>query len=207
MKCDKKRTDRFRWRSTQYKGKGTDMYKFRAMVVAIATCIGTSAANASFIGDSVSCAIATSSFNFFASCSPTSAVVDGGTEFVVNTTAGVDYKWGMDIGASSVIFRDNSVGGTDGYHGTINLTDFDWVGGSAIITGIANFATTVTRGISASDISFTADSITIDATYSNWTPGQQLSFDIVTNAVPEPASLFLVSVGVLGLGLSRRKKA
>jgi hypothetical protein len=126
--------------------------------------------------------------------------VGAGAEFDVLTPAG-GYHWSVDIGANSIVFTDLSPGSSQGGHGMVFLTGFD-----TSITGISNFATTASLGITASDVTFTATSITIDARNSNWSTNQYLSFDVVTADIPEPASLALVGMALLGLGISRTRK-
>jgi len=164
-----------------------------------ALALYTTTAQAAFIGESIECA----SDGFFTGCNPTNAVVGGGIEFDIETPI-AGYHWSLDIGENSVIFQDLSTGGSFGGHGQIFLTGFDF----NIITGIENFFTDVSTGIAATDVSFTSDSITIDARSSNWQSLQLLSFDVVTStsSVPEPTSMALLGLGVAGLGFSRKKK-
>jgi hypothetical protein len=72
------------------------------------------------------------------------------------------------------------------------------------IAGVANFTTTNTSGISDSDVSFTAHSVTFQLGSSIWAAsGGTASFNLVISPVTEPTSVTLLGIafGVLGLSL------
>lgn len=163
-----------------------------SLILAFSMAIFSGTSQASFIGDTVQCA----SDGFWAvGCNPASATIGAGIEFdVLGIASG--YHWSLDLGANSVVFKSLSPTQVNGGLGKVYLTGFD----QESIIGITNFATDTWFGIEASDITFTSNSITIDANSSGWLPGQQLSFDI---AVPEPATLSLLALGIAGFRLSR----
>jgi hypothetical protein len=168
----------------------------RTLIAAFVALVCAGSAQASLVGNTVSCA----STGFFTGCSPSNATVGAGVEFDVLSPVG-GYHWSVDIGANSVVFTDLAPGSSSGGHGVVFLTGFD-----APILGISNFATNATSGITTSDVTFTSTSITIDAQNSSWSSNQFISFNVVTADIPEPASLALVGLALVGLGVSRSRK-
>jgi len=177
------------------------MKVFRAIITGFVVSIFSGTTNAALIGDTVTLTgntVQCVSDGFFAyGCNPASTTIGGGIEFDIAGLA-PSYHWSLDIGANSLVFKDLSPGNVNGGIGKVYLTGFD-----SVISGISNFATDAWFGIDASDITFTSNSITIDATNSGWMPDQQLSFDIT--AIPEPATLTLAALGLAGIAARRRK--
>ena len=175
------------------------------LALPIILCVGT--ARAALIGDTVQCAV-TGIFQPTCGLSNT-AVVGPGPEFVF---AEPDFSGDLltiDIGASSITIQ--TIGFSLGFDpGTsIILSDLDWVGMNGAIVGIENFSTSGTIDIEASDVSFTANSITFDLSESAW-DGNVVGiaeWDLVVTHVPVPPALLLFGSGLLGLvSMATRKK-
>ena len=114
----------------------------------------------------------------------------------------------IDIGASHITVQ--TLGFQLGYdpNTSIILSDLDWVGLSGEIIGIANFSTSGTTGIADFDVSFTAHSVTFDLSDSGWDLGGAgiAQWDLVTShRIPEPTTLALFCLGLVGLGFTRKK--
>jgi hypothetical protein len=162
---------------------------------------GPMAANATLIGDTVGCGITPSLW----ACSASSAVVGAGNEFSLLLVGNA--RFGVDIGANSVTltFLDSNELMT-GAGELLTLSGLDFSGGHTI-TGISNL---VFSGVSVFDLSwitYTGNSVAIRLSGTRYSPGAYVSFDLLTNAVPEPGSLGLLGVGFAALGLTRRRKA
>ena len=174
----------------------------RALLTA-AVLTFSSAAQASLIGDTVTCSFAGTG----ATCSTPSAVVlPAAPEFTINNPTPL---FTIDIGASSITISLD-VPRTTVTFGSLSqvltLGSLDDPAGDII--GIANFTTALTTGIAASDVSFTADSVSFTFTNSGWQSGSVAAFDVVFTgaAVPEPSSLGLIGLAVGLLGVIRRRK-
>ena len=174
------------------------------------------AAQASLLGQTVTCS-SESLFNLSCS-SPTATVTDGGTpEFELQSSSG-SALFGIDVSGDSVLMTgltSLAIGGPN----LLTLGDLIWVNDpGATITGITNFLVSgvteqfvgIGDGLVESDVSFAANSVTIDYTSTDWSDGAFVSFDLVTthSALPEPATLALFGLGLAGLGfVARRRRA
>ncbi|WP_245306199.1 VPLPA-CTERM sorting domain-containing protein [Roseovarius aestuariivivens] len=154
-------------------------------------------------GDTVSCGIVSTGPW---SCSTSTALVGMGSEFTLQFFG--NDLFSVDIAASSIRldFVSGSLGAGAGE--LLTFSDLDFTPASNIV-GIGNFQTTALFGVQASDVSFTADSVSFDFNGTDWRNGQFVSFDLVTaqtGVVPLPAGLPLLLAGLGGLGLLARRK-
>lgn len=182
-------------------------HNLAALAATATLMLSAGTASASLIGDSVSCA--TNGAGGY-SCDAPTAVVGGASEFTLNGPPGAVFD--VNIGADDILVTFIFGGGVSlGSPVTLMLSDLDWVGSPlGEIVGIANFATTATAGITASDVTFGAHSVDIVlGSGTTWAQNQFLSFDLVTSdpsAVPLPATLPLVVLGLAGLGVASRRR-
>ena len=174
------------------------------------------AAKASLLGQTVTCSNASP---FPIACSsPTATVTDGsGPEFQLELTfEDPSPVWDIDISGESVRMTTFSLR-LAGAANSVTLGDLIWANDpGATITGITNFLvsgveprnTPLSDGLVESDVSFTANSVTIDYGLTAWSPGGFVSFDLVTthSALPEPGTLALFGLGLAGLGLAARRR-
>ena len=182
-------------------------------LLAVGLLAGPTAANATLIGDTVGCGI--SSLEIWA-CSPTTAVVGGSQEFLLNIFLNgtnepprTDIALGVDLGANSARISnatpfDQAFG--LGAEEILILLDLDFSGGGTIV-GITNLIVSGALFLDISDITFTGHSVQVNLHGSEWGSSSFVSFDFVTGTVPEPGTLALLGLGLLGLGFTRRRRA
>jgi hypothetical protein len=165
-------------------------------------------AQATLIGDTVDCAVTSTSTW---SCDTGSAIVGAGTEFSLNFDRREFFQ--VDLGASSVLMDYTAGGGLQtGANEVLILSDLDWVGTLGSIVGISNFLTAGTTGIDITDVMFSDHEVRVDFNSGFFASGDNtfISFDLEVQHevqhVPEPTTLSLLSLGLVGLGAARRKK-
>jgi hypothetical protein len=164
------------------------------------------AAEASLIGDSVTCTYSSPLLQLKTCLSPT-AIVGAGVEFEVGNIfeGNPSSDFTVDLAASSITLTTTTLGGhgfgSAGLHavfGDLDSSLGDIVDVSVSVNGAF--------GIDASDVGFTADSVTINLDNSLWTVGDNVVISLIfENAatVPVPTTLFLLGSVVTGLGAVR----
>lgn len=168
---------------------------------AVALCLATSA-NATLIGDEVTCSIDGLGNGEFYNCSTTTETVGAGSEFDIERRG--DPRWAIDIDADSITYS-LLTSAVSAAPDAIILSGLDWVGmPMGEIIGI-EFSQTGTN-LTAAASSFTADSVTLNLS-GIWQANSFVAIDLITSdALPEPGTLALFGLGLAGLGLVARRR-
>ena len=132
----------------------------------------------------------------------TQTVVDGGDpEFLEQGLGGLS----LDITADSIIWNTGNNIGTYGADPHFYLiSDLDLVGGILDI----NFTVSGITGLTESDVTFGFDWVRVDIASMATVADAFWDIGLISRSVsaPEPSTLLLLSLGLLGIGFMRTKK-
>lgn len=164
------------------------------------------AANATLIGDTV---LLENKFGTFGSTLNTlNYVVQEGVGDIVSFPPGVCGTdcYTVDIEASSVLIQyiANNFWSAADFNG-LAITDLDWIGGPGIVTDLTtdtNFA-----GWTDDRATFGDDWVAFNWESLSFTTDTFFNVELTTVHVPEPTTLALMTLGIAGVGYSRKKRA
>jgi hypothetical protein len=173
--------------------------------------------NATLIGDSVEATINGSSV-FTVNNDFGTGVVGLGVDLTANATDVFLQNWnftvdvfdsGFSLGWTETTKADqfgNISGSSDLL--SITISDFDWIGPQLNISNVILDSFNSSSGNSNTLFSFTNDSVTVN--FSAMNNSDMYTFNIDTtpavNAVPEPSTLAIFALGMIGLASRRYKK-
>jgi uncharacterized protein (TIGR03382 family) len=195
----------FAWKPGQQRTTKENKHMFKAKFSAILMLAGLAAlaapaVHASLIGDTVGCNI-TGGGSFTCDTS-TATVQDPGNEFFVGGGQFIS----VDI-ASSTISLDFLVTGSLGAT-IINLTGLDWVDmplGEILDVQLTSNSGVI--GLDAGDLTFGAHNVSINLIDTEFQAGASALITLVTShTVPVTGILPLLGLGIVSLGLARRRR-
>ena len=172
----------------------SQMLRTLAVGAAAVLLFVTTPAHASLLGDSVTCAASS------ITCNQPTATVGAGSEFVIFFL--INNLLEVDIDESSITVANIFAGDLPFFVGP-SLTVGDLDSSLGDITSIDIFFFNVL----GAEVTFTADSVTVDASNSFWFSGSRIVIELTfenQQQVPAPATVILLAAG-LGLAAWRRR--
>ena len=176
----------------------------------VAVLLSPMAANADFIGDTVTMGHYFPVADGTGICPPAcgglvDVVVAAGAGDVTQPYLPGDGWYFVDVEASSlsVLYGRSPSWSAADFNGLI-VSGLDWIGELRSIVGID--VSTNLPGFDLDRVTFSADSISINWQGLSFDAGTRWDIDIITAAVPEPGTLALLGIGLLGMGMTRRRK-
>lgn len=181
-------------------------------------CPLTASADMTLIGDTVNAELILGT-SAHETISPGSATVGAGPEFTIYSSIGSSL-FTIDISDNSIFMKIGNTSYSTANKSTLlrnlRISDIDWIGDpSAVIDGFTltlgsdyQYSDKVPEGITASDITFTDDSITFDfAGGAKWSRYNWVRIDLSASSsdspvTPVPSSILLACIG---LGCASRK--
>lgn len=137
----------------------------------------------------------------------TTAAIGAGVEFTADFFSTPFFS--IDFDGNGLVKVTEILNGGLGHGAGQLLSFFDIFADIGQITGFDFVSASGVTGIDQSDLSFTADSISMEVgTGTSWASGDFFTAQIRFAAqVPEPAPVALLGIGLLGMAMSRRRKS
>lgn len=172
------------------------------IILSVLILLSPISAKAGLIGTQVGCSITPTPFWV---CDQPSSIVGAGAEFELDIpSASSDFGFSIDISDTSILISN-----IEGNLFSLGAGELLTLAFEGDVLGISNFLASNVSIISSSSISFANNLLSIDLNnFAIWDVGSFVSFDLdVNETVPEPETLFLLGLGLAGIGFSRKRKS
>ena len=143
-------------------------------------------------------------------CGPVDVVVAAGTGDLTNLSSGNNLYVDMDDLLIRLLLGPFGGSGGGFSDHLIRIEGIDFFGDAVrYLTGITIMSFGNISGFSLANITFADHSVIFNVGSWNWSGGQEIDVALTfsdSNSVPEPGSLTLLGLGIVGLGIVRRRK-